>query len=92
MYKDDLVKSPASCQILKPEALKLFIQGLIATNKFMNETASGPQKYRYRNLNPLPPEFRKNSFNPTGKLQLFRSVKLIETHGIMKITKKIHII
>ena len=39
-------------------------------------------------LNPLPPEFRKNSFNPAGKLQLFRSVKLIETHGIMKITKK----
>ena len=43
-------------------------------------------------LNPLAPEFRKNSFNPAGKLQLFRSVKLIETHGIMKITKKIHII
>ena len=39
-------------------------------------------------LNPLAPEFRKNSFNPAGKLQLFRSVKLIETHGIMKITKK----
>ena len=37
---------------------------------------------------PLAPEFRKNSFNPAGKLQLFRSVKLIETHGIMKITKK----
>ena len=43
-------------------------------------------------FNPLAPEFRKNSFNPAGKLQLFRSVKLIETHGIMKITKKIHII
>ena len=39
-------------------------------------------------INPLAPEFRKNSFNPAGKLQLFRSVKLIETHGIMKITKK----
>ena len=39
-------------------------------------------------LNPLAPEFRRNSFNPAGKLQLFRSVKLIETHGIMKITKK----
>ena len=25
-------------------------------------------------------EFRKNSFNLVGKLQLFRSVKLIETH------------
>ena len=43
-------------------------------------------------FNPFEPEFRKNSFNPAGKLQLFRSVKLIETHGIMKITKKIHII
>ena len=39
-------------------------------------------------FNPFGPEFRKNSFNPAGKLQLFRSVKLIETHGIMKITKK----
>ena len=39
-------------------------------------------------FNPFEPEFRKNSFNPAGKLQLFRSVKLIETHGIMKITKK----
>ena len=39
-------------------------------------------------LNPFGPEFRKNSFNPAGKLQLFRSVKLIETHRIMKITKK----
>ena len=39
-------------------------------------------------VNPFGTEFRKNSFNPVGKLQLFRSVKLIETHGIMKITKK----
>ena len=45
-----------------------------------------------KTTNPLAPEFIKNSFNPAGKLQLFRSVKLIETHGIMKITKKIHII
>ena len=39
-------------------------------------------------LNPFEPKFRKNSFNLAGKLQLFRSVKLIETHRIMKITKK----
>ena len=39
-------------------------------------------------LTPFEPEFRKNSFNLVGKLQLFRSVKLIETHRIMKITKK----
>ena len=45
-------------------------------------------KWLYRCFNPLGPEFRKNSFNPAGKLQLFRSVKLIKTHGIMKITKK----
>ena len=31
-------------------------------------------------FNPLAPEFRKNSFNPAGKLQFFRSVKLIEIH------------
>ena len=40
-------------------------------------------------INPFGTEFTKNSFNPAGKLQLFRSVELIETHGIMKITKKI---
>ena len=34
-------------------------------------------------FNPFEPEFRKNSFNLVGKLQLFRSVKLIETHRIM---------
>ena len=49
-------------------------------------------EFRKNSFNPLAPEFRKNSFNPAGKLQLFRSVKLIETHGIMKITKKIYII
>ena len=43
---------------------------------------------KLKRINPLAPEFRKNSFNPAGKLQLFRSVKLIEIHGIMKITKK----
>ena len=43
---------------------------------------------RWGSFNPFEPEFRKNSFNPAGKLQLFRSVKLIETHRILKITKK----
>ena len=42
----------------------------------------------FSSLNPFEPEFRKNLCNLAGKLQLFRSVKLIETHWILKITEK----